>query len=108
MDVGYQDMLPESSVPPALQQSANGSEGYTIGSHSIGDGLQLLIFSVLSLLAFATILIIGSFSVISMILFPVAEILTLCRYAKRDWKRCSQFYRKLIGKVFRFTKGLWD
>lgn len=113
-DVEFQNKLPESSTSPAVhdlqnsRQPTSTPEGGSIGMHSIGDGVQFLIFSVLSLLAFAIILIIGCFYIASLMLFPFGEIPTLFRHSKRDLQRFNDFYRNLFRKVFRFTSGLWD
>lgn len=114
LDVEAQNEFPVSSTPPTIHvlqnpiQSTSAVEGYSIGTHSVGDGVQFFIFSLLSLLGFAIILTIGCFYVISIILFPFGEIPTLCVHTKRDLKSLNKFYRTLFTKIFRFTSGLWD
>ena len=91
------------SRPPSLKADA-----YTLGLHSLWDGVRFLVFSILTLLCVAIILIVGSFFVIGLVLFPFAEIPTGFARSTCHWHRFRAFFGQLFNKLFRFVDGLWD
>jgi hypothetical protein len=83
-------------------------DAYAFSFYPVWDGARFLVFSILTLLCVAVILIVASFGVIGVILFPFAEIPTGFARCKRHWKRFNGFFRRLFNKIFRFVDGLWD
>jgi len=108
----HQLLVSPAPAPNNLQtpsrQPPSDSGGYSIGAHSLVDGLQYLLFFVLSLLSFAIILIIGGFYVVCLILFPFAELPSLFKRSEQHWMRFNAFFSHLFNKIFRFAGALWD
>ena len=91
------------SGPPSTE-----ADNYTLGSHSLWDGLRFLAFFILTLLCVAIIFVIAGFFVAGLVLFPIAEIPTGFARSTHHWHRFRAFFGLLLNKVFRFVNGLWD
>ena len=107
----YQQTLIPPAAPPTIQglsDSSPESNGYEFGWHALWEGIRFLIFSILTLLAVALILVIGCFFLIGFILFPFTEIPTGFLRCGQHYKRFVSYFRGLFNKVFRFVDGLWD
>lgn len=84
------------------------ADGYALGLHSLWDGVRFLVFSTLTLLCLAIILVYGNFFVMGLVFFPFAEIATGFAKSTSHWYRYTAFFGLLFNKIFRFVNGLWD
>lgn len=91
-----------------LSEPSPESDGYEFGRHALWDGIRFLVFSILTLLAVALILVIGGFFLVGFVLFPFTEIPTGFARCDQHWKRFVSYFGGLLNKVFRFVDGLWD
>ena len=107
----HQQTFKPPVAPPTIQglsESSPEADGYDVGWHSLWDGIRFLLFSILTLIAVALILVIGCFFLIGFILFPFTEIPTGFLRCGKHWKRFVSYFGGLLNKVFRFVDGLWD
>lgn len=91
------------SGPPSTE-----ADNYTLGSHSVWDGVRFLALFILTLLCVAIIFVIAGFFIAGLVLFPIAEIPTGFARSTRHWHRFRSFFGLLLNKVFGFVNGLWD
>ena len=97
------DKTQSLSKPPCTE-----TDTYDFGLHSFWDGVRFLVFSILTLISVAIMLVVGSFFVIGLIFFPFAEISTGFAKSKSHWHRFTAFFGHLFNKFFQFVDGLWD
>ena len=115
IDVEAQLQVPLVSIPPTRNsvQASPQPTGVPKKSPSrlrfIVDGVQLIIFTILTLLGVAIILIIMCFYLPTMLAFPFFVCIpSLCMGKKTGWAECNGFWKDLLYSVWAFIRGLWD
>ncbi len=105
---------PETLISPAANsveassQSARASEKGPSGLRFIVDGVQLIIFTFLSLFGVGIMLTIMCFYLLNIIMFPLVAIPSCCMRTKIGWTDCNAFWKDLFRRIWGFTSGLWD
>ena len=100
--------MPSNTAQTLPGSPSTEADNYTIGSHSLWDGVRFLALFILTLLCVAIIFIIAGFFIAGLVLFPIAEIPTGFARSTHHWHRFRSFFGLLLNKVFGFVNGLWD
>jgi hypothetical protein len=103
LPTGELDLSDEPVEPSTLPES-----GFSVGIHSIGQGVRFLLFVTLSLLAFGFILAAGGLYFAALILFPLVELPMLYKKATRHWQEFNSFSGNFFNRMWGFIKGLWE
>ena len=114
-DNTFERTYQQTPMPPAAPSTIQGlseaspeSNAYEFGWHALWDGIRFLVFSILTPLAVALILVVSGFSLIGFVLFPFTEIPTGFARCGQHWKRFVSYFGGLLNKIFKFVDGLWD